>query len=158
MRKLIFLVAILIATFCAKAQINNVEIGGSIQCTHQFREKGFVNTGVDIRANMSVAPWSKLRANIGVNGFIPNGFDRYGYGTVGISAEAMPFYVFADFGLNLNPSSRNKIGMVFDTGVGLDFYISKRLALFTEVAIDRINNGKHWQSTAYVKAGAMYTL
>jgi hypothetical protein len=93
-----------------------------------------------------------------VNGFIPNGFDRYGYGMVGITAEALPFYVFGDFGLSCNPSGAHTIGLAFDAGVGLAFAIADRWRLYSELAIDRINSGKLWQSTSSVKAGVMYRL
>ncbi|MBQ5656697.1 MAG: hypothetical protein IIV14_04615 [Bacteroidaceae bacterium] len=105
-----------------------------------------------------MAPWSRLRAVVGVNGFIPNGFDRYGYGMVGITAEALPFYVFGDFGLSCNPSGSHTIGLAFDAGVGLSFAIADRWRLYSELAIDRINSGRLWQSTASVKAGVMYRL
>ena len=161
MKKMIFLIAaiVMLAASPMRAQtFNGLELGGSVQCTHQFRDRGFVNVGAELRASLPVAPWSRLRAVVGVNGFIPNGFDRYGYGMVGITAEALPFYVFGDFGLNLNPSGAHTIGLAFDAGVGLSFAIADRWRLYSELAIDRINSGKLWQSTSSVKAGVMYRL
>ena len=161
MKKMIFLIAALMLAALAPVQaqtFNGLELGGSAQCTHQFSDRGFVNAGADLRASLPVAPWSRLRAVAGVNGFVPNGFDRYGYGMVGITAEALPFYVFGDFGLNLNPSGAHTIGLAFDAGVGLAFAITDRWRLYSELAIDRINSGKLWQSTSSVKAGAMYRL
>ena len=158
---MIFLIAALMLAALAPVQaqtFNGLELGGSAQCTHQFSDRGFVNAGADLRASLPVAPWSRLRAVAGVNGFVPNGFDRYGYGMVGITAEALPFYVFGDFGLNLNPSGAHTIGLAFDAGVGLSFAIADRWRLYSELAIERINSGKLWQSTAFVKAGAMYRL
>ena len=161
MKKMIFLIAALVmlaASPMGAQTFNGLELGGSVQCTHQFRDRGFVNVGADLRASLPVAPWSRLRAVAGVNGFVPNGFDRYGYGMVGITAEALPFYVFGDFGLSCNPSGSHTIGLAFDAGVGLAFAITDRWRLYSELAIDRINSGKLWQSTSSVKAGVMYRL
>ena len=160
MKRLIIIAALLIAAILPmKAQfLDGVEIGGSVKCTHQFREKGFVNVGADIRATKGFAEWSRIRALVGVNGFIPNGFDRYGYGMVGITADALPFYVFADFGLSCNPSGPRTIGMAFDFGVGLDFDIARRWRLYSELAIDRISSGRLWQSTASVNVGVIYSI
>ena len=160
MRKFLLFVALMMAMIAPiQAQtFDCLELGGSVQCTHQFRDRGFVNVGADLRATLPVAEWSSLRAVAGVNGFVPNGLDRYGYGMVGITAEALPFYVFGDFGLNLNPSGAHTIGLAFDAGVGLSFAIADRWRLYSELAIDRINSGKLWQSTSSVKAGAMYRL
>jgi hypothetical protein len=161
MKKMIFLIAALVmlaASPMGAQTFDGLELGGSVKCTHQFRERGFVNVGADLRASLPVAPWSRLRAVVGVNGFIPNGFDRYGYGMVGITAEALPFYVFGDFGLSCNPSGAHTIGLAFDAGVGLAFAIADRWRLYSELAIDRINSGKLWQSTSSVKAGVMYRL
>lgn len=161
MKKMLFFIAALILAALAPIQaqtFDGLELGGSVQCTHQFRDRGFVNVGADLRATLPVAEWSSLRAVVGVNGFVPNGFDRYGYGMVGITAEALPFYVFGDFGLSCNPSGIHAIGLAFDCGVGLSFVITDRWRLYSELAIDRINSGRHWQSTASVKAGVMYRL
>lgn len=160
MRKFFLFAALMMAMITpTQAQtFNGLELGGSAQCTHQFRDHGFVNVGADLRATLPVAEWSSLRAVVGVNGFVPNGFDRYGYGMVGITAEALPFYVFGDFGLSCNPSGTHAIGLALDCGVGLSFVISDRWRLYSELAIDRINSGQLWQSTASVKAGAMCRL
>lgn len=161
MKKIIFLIAaiVMLAASPIQAQtFNGLELGGSVVCSHQFRDRGFVNVGADLRAALPVSQWSRLRAVVGVNGFVPNGLDRYGFGMVGITAEALPFYVFGDFGLSCNPSGSHTIGLAFDAGVGLSFAIADRWRLYSELAIDRINSGRTWQSTSYVKAGAMYRL
>lgn len=160
MRKIIFIAAFVLAAVSATvAQTNrNLELGGSVQCSQQFREVGFVNVGADVRALVSVATWSRLRAIVGVNGFVPNGFDRYGYVLTGVTVDAMPLYVFADFGLNYNPSSKRAIGMAFDGGVGLNFDVAKHWSVYAELAVDRVSNGRRWQSTAAVKTGVMYAL
>lgn len=160
MRKIIFIAAFVLAACAATvAQTNrNLELGGSVQCSQQFREVGFVNVGSDVRALISVAPWSRLRAIVGVNGFVPNGLDRYGYVLTGVSADLMPLYVFADFGLNCNPSSKHAIGMAFDGGVGLIFDMERHWSVYAELAIDRVSNGRLWQSTTAMKAGVLYAL
>ena len=135
MKKMIFLIAALVmlaASPIGAQTFDGLELGVSAQCTHQFRDRGFVNVGADLRATLPVAEWSSLRAVVGVNGFVPNGFDRYGYGMVGITAEALPFYVFGDFGLNLNPSGTHTIGLAFDAGVGLSFAIRGNLGVVLE--------------------------
>ena len=160
MKKKVFLiVALMVATLCAKAQfLNGVELGGSVACSHQFREKGFVNVGADLRATKKVCEYSRLRAVASVRGFVPNGFDRYGTAMVGITADLLPLYVYGDFGMSCNPSGKHTIGMAFDCGVGLHFDIAERWHLFSELGIDRINSAKYWQSTPSVKAGVMYRL
>lgn len=161
MKKMLFFMAALMLAAIAPLQaqtFNGLELGGSIACSHQFRDRGFVNVGADLCASLPVATWSRLRAVVGVNGFVPNGFDRYGYGMVGITAEAMPFYVFGDFGLSCNPSGSHAIGLAFDCGVGLGFPLADRWQIYSELSIDRINSGKLWQSTPAVKAGVMYSM
>lgn len=156
MRKFIIIVALVMVTICAKAQFfNGIELGGMVQYTNQH---GISNVGLDFTAAKRVAPWSRVRAIVGVNGFVPNGFDRYGYGMVGATVDVLPFYVFADFGMNYNPSAKDKIGMAFDGGCGLQVSVAKRWQIVTELGIDRISNGGRWQSTASVKAGVMYSL
>ena len=157
MKRLIIIAALMFAAFSAKAQfLSGVELGGSVACSHQFREKGFVNVGADLRAMKRVCEWSRLRAVASVNGFIPNGFDRYGTAMVGITADLLPIYVYGDFGLSCNPSGKHTIGMAFDIGCGLHFDLAERWSLFSELGIDRINSAKYWQSTPAVKAGVMY--
>ena len=159
MKKLIAIAVLMMTALCAQAQfLSGVELGGSFACSHQFREKGFVNVGADLRATKRVCEWSRLRAVASVNGFVPNGFDRYGTAMVGITADLLPIYAFADFGLSCNPSGKHTIGMAFDIGCGLHFDISERWHLFSELGIDRINSGKLWQSTPAVKAGVMYSV
>lgn len=156
MRKFIIIVAFIMVTICAKAQFfSGVELGGAVQYTNQH---GMSNVGFDLTAAKRVVQWSRVRAIVGVNGFVPNGFDRYGYGKVGVTVDVLPFYVFANFGMNYNVSATDKIGMAFDGGCGLQVSVAKRWNITTELGIDRINNGKHWQSTASVKAGVMYSL
>ena len=156
MKRFLLIAAFMIAAVCAKAQFfNSIELGGAVQYTNQH---GKSNVGLDLTAAKKVAPWARVRVTIGVNGFILSGFDRYGYGKVGVTVDVLPFYAFADFGMNYNPSAKDKIGMAFDGGCGLQVPIAKRWQIVTELGIDRINNGSRWQSTASVKAGAIYLL
>lgn len=161
MKKMLFFMAALMLAAIAPLQaqtFNGLELGGSIACSHQFRDRGFVNVGADLCASLPVATWSRLRAVVGVNGFVPNGFDRYGTVKVGATVDVHPLYLFADYGLSVNPSARQRIGMAFDAGLGLQVALASRWRLFTELSIDRINSGKLWQSTPAVKAGVMYSV
>ena len=154
MKRLIIIVALMMVTFCAKAQFwNGVEIGGTIQYANH---RGKSNLGVDLRATKRVCEYSRIRAVGGINALIPNGTDRYSTAMVGITADLLPAYIFADYGMSFNPSAKQPVGMAFDCGVGLHFDIAERWHLFSELGIDRINSGKLWQSTPSVKAGVMY--
>ena len=139
----------------AKAQFfNDVDIGGGVRYSRQSDK---ANVGIDIIATKSVTDWARLRAVASVNGFIPNGFDRAGTVMCGVMAEARAAYVFADFGLSLNPSAKPpEIGMAFDGGVGLKVNLSKHIKLYSELGIDRTGHGCKWKSTAAVKAGLLY--
>lgn len=155
-KKVLLIVAMIMATLCARAQFwNGVEIGGTIQYANQ---KGKSNMGVDLRATKRVCDYSRIRAVGGINAVIPNGTDRYGTLMVGATADLLPAYIYADYGMSFNPSAKQPIGMAFDCGVGLDVNISSRLSITTELGIDRINSGKMWQSTPSVKAGLMYSV
>lgn len=144
------------AALSARAQFwDGVELGGSIQYSYQH---GKSNASIDFRGTKRVNEWSRIRAVADIKGTIPNGTDRYGIFVVGATVDVMPAYFFADYGISVNPSADKKIGMAFDCGVGLDFDIAEHWQLFSELAIDRINSGKHWQSTAAVKVGIMYRL
>lgn len=156
MKKMFFLFALLLAMMMpAKAQFfNDVDIGGGVRYSRQSDK---ANVGVDIIATKAVTDWARLRAVVSVNGFIPNGFDRAGTAMCGLMAEARAAYVFADFGLSLNPSSKPPaIGMAFDGGVGLKVNLTQHIKLYSELGIDRIGHGRQWESTAAVKAGLLY--
>lgn len=159
MKKLIIIVALLMVTFGAKAQRfwNGVEIGG---CVHYSNHAGKSNVGIDIIATKRVADWSRLRAGGSINGFIPqSGYDRYGKLTVGATVDFLPFYLYAGYGLAVNPSAKkHTLGMAFEGGIGLEVSVAKRWNLITELEIDRINSGKAWISTPSVKVGTMFAL
>lgn len=156
MRKMIFLIALFLAMMLpANAQFfEGIEAGGGVRYSRQPDKANF---GVDIIATKTVTDWARLRAVASVNGFIPNGFDRYGTAMCGVMAEARAAYAFADFGLSWNPSAKPPvIGMAFDGGVGIKVNVAPHLRLFSELGIDRIGHGRKWKSTASVKAGLLY--
>ena len=74
---------------------------------------------------------------------------------LGISFDLLPFYVYGDYGVNLNPSEKSKFGLAMDGGIGLQFKIGNTASLYVEGGVDRINNGNKWQSNAEVKAGVL---
>lgn len=159
MKKLIIFVILMITTIYVNAQfVNNIKLGGSISYSNQFRNKAFSNVGIDLRTVIDVHEFLSLRVVANINGFIPNGFDRYGTVMCGIQTSEFPAYVFADFGLNCNPSGKKVIGMAFDCGLGLNYSLATRWDLYAEVGIDRINSAKYWQSTSQVKVGILYSL
>jgi outer membrane protein OmpA-like peptidoglycan-associated protein len=74
---------------------------------------------------------------------------------LGISFDLLPFYVYADYGANLNPSEKSKFGLAMDGGIGLQFNVGNTASLYVEGGVDRTNNGNKWQSNAEVKAGVL---
>lgn len=156
MKKIAFLIALFLAMMLpAKAQFfDGIEVGGGARYSRQSAK---ANAGVDVIATKSVADWARLRVTASVLGFIPNGFDRYGSVTCGVMAEARPAYVFADFGLSMNPSAKPpEVGMAFDCGVGIKVALTSHLKIYSELGIDRIVHGNLLKSTASVKAGLLY--
>lgn len=144
---------------CANAQfLSDVKLGGSIIYSNQFKDKVFINVGINLRAITNVHKYVSLRAIANVNGFIPNEFDRYGTVMCGVQTSEFPAYIYADFGLNCNPSGNKVVGMAFDCGLGLNYSLASRWDLYAEIGIDRINFAKYWQSTPSVKAGVLYSL
>ena len=159
MKKLIVLMMLLVSSMCANAQFfNGVELGGSVTCSHQFREKGYVNACTDLRAYKRVTEWSRLRVEIGVNGMLPNGFDRYGYGVMGATLELNPLYAFSGFGLSCNPSGAKIIGMAFDCGLGFKVQVAPKWSVYSELSLSRISSARYWQTTHFVKTGVTYKL
>ena len=152
-----FAVVIMLTALSAKAQFfEGVEVGGGVRYSRQSDK---ANVGVDVIATKAVADWARLRAVASVNGFVPNGFDRYMVALCGVMAEAGPAYAFADFGISLNPSSKPPfVGMAFDGGVGIKANVAPRLKIYSELGIDRIGHGRKWQSTAAVRVGLLYCL
>lgn len=158
MKKVIIFIILMMNVLCVNAQfLNNLKLGGSIICSNQFKDKVFINAGIDLRVITNVHKCVSLRTIANVNGFIPNGFDRYGTIMCGIQTSEFPAYIYADFGLNCNPSGNKVIGMAFDCGLGLNYSLTSRWDLYAEVGIDRINSAKYWQSTPEVKLGVLYS-
>lgn len=158
MKKLIIIAVLVLTALCAKAQFfNGVEIGVSV---HYSNHAGKSNVGIDIMATKRVAEWSRLRAGGSINGFIPqSGYDRYGKLTVGATVDFLPFYLYAGYGLAVNPSAKKEtLGMAFDCGIGLEVAVAKRWNIITELEIDRVRCGKVWISTPSVKLGTSFAL
>ena len=152
MRKHLFLLAALaLMATAASAQsaydkqhhydaASNIEVGASVQYNRNLKG-GLGNLGADLRATKRIGSHARLRAMANVNGFLNNGFDRAGSALVGLSADFLPFYVFADAGLSYNPSARQRINPAADAGVGLHFDIGRNLRMFTEIGADVTSNG-----------------
>lgn len=166
MRKLITIAALLLAVATAQGQskydnsykyslLSNIEVGVggiySYEMTNQAHHKDF---GAQLLLTKRIGDYWRLRGTAEVDGFIANGFDRKGKGMLGVSFDLLPFYVFADYGANLNPSSKSKFGLAMDAGAGLQFKLGTA-SLYVEGGVDRTNNGNKWQSNAEVKAGVL---
>jgi outer membrane protein OmpA-like peptidoglycan-associated protein len=167
MKKLITIAAMLIVAATAQGQskydnsfkyrlLSNIEVGvGAIysyEITNQAHNK---NTGAQLLLTKRIGDYWRLRGVAEVNGFIANGFDRFGKGMLGISFDLLPFYVYGDYGVNLNPSEKSKFGLAMDGGIGLQFKVGNTASLYVEGGVDRTNNGTKWQSNAEVKAGVL---
>lgn len=167
MRKILTFAALLLAVATAQGQTNkydngykysllsNLEVGVggiySYEITNQAHHK---NVGAQLLVTKRIGDFWRLRGTAEVDGFIANGFDRKGKGMLGVSFDLLPFYVFADYGANLNPSSKSKFGLAMDGGIGLQFRLGAA-SLYVEGGVDRTNNGNKWQSNAEVKAGVL---
>ena len=136
--------------------LSNLEVGVcgiySYEITNQAHHK---NAGAQLIVTKRIGDYWRIRGVAEVNGFIPNKFDRFGKGMVGFSFDLLPFYVYADYGANLNPSSKSKFGLAMDGGIGLQFKVGNTASLYVEGGVDRTNNGNKWQSNAEVKAGVL---
>jgi outer membrane protein OmpA-like peptidoglycan-associated protein len=113
------------------------------------------NAGAQLLLTKRIGNNWRIRGVVEVNGFIRNKFDRLGKGMLGISFDLLPFYVYADYGANLNPSEKSKFGLAMDGGIGLQFNVGNTASLYVEGGVDRTNNGTKWQSNAEVKAGVL---
>ena len=167
MRKILTIAALLLAVATAQGQttkydngykyslLSNLEVGVggiySYEITNQAHHK---NVGAQLLVTKRIGDYWRIRGVAEVNGFIPNKFDRFGKGMLGISFDLLPFYLYADYGANLNPSSKSKFGLAMDAGAGLQFRLGAA-SLYVEGGVDRTNNGNKWQSNAEVKAGVL---
>lgn len=132
---------------------SNLEIGASAQYSRSFAVRPG-NVGADLRVTKRISTHSRLRAMAGVNGFIRNGFDRYGTALLGLSADFLPFYVFLDGGLSFNPSSPQTVNPAADAGVGLQFDIGRNLRMFTEMGAIVTSNGINlYHSNGFIRLG-----
>ena len=166
MRKILTFAVLLLVAATAQGQskydngfkyglLSNLEVGVggiySYEITNQAHHK---NAGAQLLVTKRIGDYWRIRGVAEVNGFIPNKFDRFGKGMVGVSFDLLPFYVFADYGTVCNPSSKSKFGLAMDGGIGLQFRLGAA-SLYVEGGVDRTNNGNKWQSNAEVKAGVI---
>lgn len=169
MRKhLILLAAVALMATAASAQgaydpshkyglVSNLEIGASAQYTRSFAT-GLGNLGAGLRVTKRLGTHWRLRGMANVNGFLNNGFDRYGTALMGISADFLPFYLFADAGLGYNPSARQRINPAADAGVGLHFDIGRNLRMFAEIGADVASNGlNQYHGNGFARLGYAYS-
>ena len=136
---------------------SNLEIGLSAQYLHEL-PGSLHNWGADLRIYKRIGTHARLRGLVNVNGFLANGFDRDATALVGLSADFLPFYVFADGGLSYNPSARQRINPAADAGVGLHFDIGRNLRMFTEAGANISLNGLNtYHGNGFVKFGYTYS-
>ena len=166
MRKILTIAALLLVVATAQGQSNydnsykygllsNIEVGvGGIYSYEITNAQHHKNAGAQLLVTKRIGDYWRIRGVAEVNGFIPNKFDRFGKGMLGISFDLLPFYIFCDYGANLNPSSKSKFGLAMDAGAGLQFRLGAA-SLYVEGGVDRTNNGNKWQSNAEVKAGVL---
>jgi outer membrane protein OmpA-like peptidoglycan-associated protein len=135
--------------------LSNIEVGvGGIYSYEITNAQHHKNAGAQLLLTKRIGDYWRIRGVAEVNGFIPNKFDRFGKGMLGISFDLLPFYIYGDYGVNLNPSSKSKFGLAMDAGAGLQFRLGAA-SLYVEGSVDRTNNGTKWQSNAEVKAGVL---
>lgn len=166
MRKILTIAALLLVAATAQSQskydngfkyglLSNLEVGvGGIYSYEITNAQHHKNAGAQLLVTKRIGDYWRIRGVAEVNGFIPNKFDRSGKGMVGISFDLLPFYIYGDYGANLNPSSKSKFGLAMDGGIGLQFRLGAA-SLYVEGGVDRTNNGNKWQSNAEVKAGVL---
>lgn len=157
-KKLLLLAAIATMAMTATAQSSDVEAGGSLQYCHDFAH-GKPNLGADLRLTCQLTDALRLRALANVNGFIPDGFDRYGTAMLGLSAEYGPVYGFADFGLSLNPSALQPFNPASDLGIGLRFDVARLHHIFAETGFSVTATGTNlWNTDYLLKLGYTITI
>lgn len=137
---------------------SNLTLGGSVQYQRAVFTNNAHNFGADLRMTKQIDDNWRLRGLLDVNGFLANGFDRYGKAMFGAQLEFRPFYIFADYGADWNPSGKTKIGMAGDGGLGFLFDIGRGMYMHTEVGVDIANNGNLWNHNGFVKFGYDFKL
>ena len=166
MRKILTIAALLLVAATAQSQskydngfkyglLSNLEVGvGGIYSYEITNAQHHKNAGAQLLVTKRIGDYWRLRGVAEVNGFIQNKFDRFGKGMLGISFDLLPFYIYGDYGVNLNPSEKSKFGLAIEGGIGLQFSLGAA-SLYVEGGVDRTNNGTKWQSNAEVKAGVV---
>lgn len=171
MKKKIIIAAMMAIAITAQAQtqkynnghkydlLSNLEIGISGQYSYALAGKAG-NWGADIRMTKRLGNNWRLRGIADINGFgRKENYDRYAKAMVGLSADFLPFYMFADYGLSYNPTAPQKFNPAGDAGIGLHFDIGRGLRFYTEVGADRTAHGNNeWSSDAFVKVGYAFNL
>lgn len=151
MRKFILAVLLLAATLGAFAQRQDYDSGhkygpfsnigitgyGLFSYNTQTAKK---NAGAGILLTKRIGDYWRLRGLAEVNGFINNGFDRYGKAEIGVSFDLLPFYLYVDYGACYNPSAKQKLGIAADAGAGLQFRLSNVSSLYFEGGYDYGHN------------------
>lgn len=157
MRKIFLIAAFIFAALTTQAQRNaDIEVGAAVQ--YAFAPQTLKhNVGGGITIQKPVTDRLSIRAIGEVNGFVPNGFDRYGCATLGVTFAMRPIYVLADAGINFNPSSAVKSGFTVDVGLGYRWNIGTRHAVTTEAAWVKSENGGIWQDNAILRFGYLFT-
>lgn len=164
MRKhLILLAAVALMATAATAQsatdhYPSLEAGASLQYCHDFAH-GKPNLGADLRVTYQLTDVLRLRALANVNGFIPDGFDRYGAALVGVSAEYGLAYCFADLGYSINPSSVQLANPDAGLGIGIRYDLADLHHLFAETGfyLTPTRPGE-WHGSYFLKLGYTVTL
>ncbi len=164
MRKhLILLAAVALMATAATAQsatdhYPRLEVGASLQYCHDFAH-GKPNLGADLRLTCQLTDVLRLRAMANVNGFIPDGFDRYGTATLGLSAEYGMAYCFADLGYSINPLSVQLANPDAGLGIGLRYDLAGLHHLFAETGFDLTpTRPRQWHGCYFLKLGYTVTL
>ena len=136
--------------------VSKCDIGITAQYTRKLPQ-GPGNVGALLHLYKQIGTHSRFRAIGGIDGFLNNGFDRKGFAMVGLSADFLPFYVFLDGGISINPSSPQTVNPAADAGVGLHFDIGRNLRMFTEIGADLTSNGLNKYATnGFVRFGYAY--
>lgn len=166
MKKLLFLAAMIAIAFTARGQNkydenhkyqfpSNVGVVVDAGLSHNI-ENGTNNTDLMIRFDKRISPHWYVVGGGEVNGFLANGFDRYGKLMAGLAFNAKPLEVYAMYGANCNPSSKEKFGIAMKGGFNLQFRITDVFSVRFGGGIDRINNGSKWQSNATATVGCKF--
>lgn len=138
--------------------VSQLEIGASVQYLHGLQSGGLRNWGADLRLTKRIGTHARMRGLVNVNGFLANGFDRHCTALMGLSADFLPFYVFADGGLSYNPSSAQRLNPAADAGVGFHFDIGRNLRMFAEAGADVTLDGlNRYHGDGFVKFGYTYS-